>query len=41
MAKNIFSPIITKLLGLVDTGLIIIYTKFEGENWSEVDFFIP
>jgi len=31
MAKNI-SPIITKLSGPVDIGLIRMYTKFEGEK---------
>ena len=29
MAKNIF-PIVTKLAGLVDIGLMRMYTKFEG-----------
>jgi hypothetical protein len=32
MAKNIFSPIITKLSGLVDIGLIRMSTKSEGEK---------
>jgi hypothetical protein len=32
MAKNIFSPIITKLSGLVNIGLNRMYTKFDGEN---------
>lgn len=41
MATNIFSPIITKLSGPVDKGLIRMYTKIERQKWSEIDLFCP
>ena len=37
----IFSPIITNLTGLVDIGLIRMYTKLERKTRSEVDFYLP
>jgi len=39
MAKHIFSPIITKLSGLVDIGLIRVSPKFERKNDQKLTFF--
>ena len=37
--QKYFSPIITKLSGLVDMGLIRMNTKFERKNYQKLTFF--